>query len=115
MAASAASSVEGTTSTDVQLRALVARGFRFIDPRDENGDIIAVVGVRSHHDIVDVVRLNSEDDAVAVRMPADEDVRAPRRVFWQETGPAHLVLSAMLALSDDQVSGRLIVSRRASA
>lgn len=103
MATSAASSPGEATSTDVQLRALVARGFRFIDPRDDNGDILAVVGVRAHRDVLDVVRLNSEDDAVAARMPSDEDVLAPRRVFWQETGSAYHVLAAMLALPDDQI------------
>lgn len=108
MATSAASSPDGSTSTDVQLRALVARGFRFIDPRDDNGEILAVVGVRAHRNVLDVVRLNSEDDAVATRMPADEDVLAPRRVFWQETGSAHQVLGAMLALPDDRISGLLL-------
>lgn len=115
MATSAASSGERTTCTDVQLRTLVMRGFRFIDPRDENGDIVAVVGVRAHHDVVDVVRLNSEDDAVAMRMPADQDVMSPRRMYWQECGPAHLVLGAMLELPDELVSDSVIVTGRVSA
>lgn len=115
MPASAVSSAEGTTSTDAQLRVLVARGFRFIDPRDENGDIVAVVGVRAHHEVIDVVRLNAEDDAVAARLPADQDVLAPRRVLWQEAGPAHRVLGAMIALPDDRAVDQLIVPSRASA
>lgn len=118
MAASAESSVEGATSTDVQLRTLVVRGFRFMDPRDENGDVLAVVGVRAHHDVLDVVRLDSEDDAVAMRLPAEEDVMAPRQVLWQEYGSAHQVLGAMLELPDDhdgEASGLLIANSRASA
>jgi hypothetical protein len=115
MAASAASSAHAASSTDAQLRALVARGFRFIDPRDENGDVVAVVGVRAHHDVVDVVQLYSEDEVVAARMPPDQDVLAPRQVFWREVGPAHEVLGAMLSLPDDRTPGMLLVPTRVSA
>lgn len=105
----AASPVHTATSTDAQLRALVARGFRFMDPRDENGEVVAVVGVRAHHDVVDVVQLHSEDEVVAARMPTNQDVLAPRHVFWREVGPAQEVLSAMLALPDDRTPGSLLV------
>jgi molybdopterin-guanine dinucleotide biosynthesis protein len=71
--------------------------------------------VRAHHDVVDVVQLHGEDDVVASRMPTDQDVLAPRRVFWQETGPAHTVLGAMLALPDDHTTSMLLVPVRASA
>lgn len=115
MATSAASPLRAATSTDAQLRALVARGFRFIDPRDENGDVVAVVGVRAHHNVVDVVQLHGEDEVVAARMPADQDILAPSRVFWREVGPAHAVLAAMLALPDDRTSGLVLIHNRASA
>jgi hypothetical protein len=105
----AASPVHTATSTDAQLRALVARGFRFIDPRDENGDVVAVVGVRAHHDVVDVVQLHGEDEVVAARMPTNQDVLAPRQVFWREVGPAQEVLGAMLALPDDRTPGLLLL------
>ncbi|MCT2588081.1 hypothetical protein [Actinophytocola gossypii] len=110
--AASATSRPGATSTDDQLRALVARGFRFVDPRDEHGDVVAVVGVRAHHDVVDVVQLNDEDDVVASRMPADQDVMAPRRVFWQETGPAHEVLAKLLDLPDDRLGGIVLAHGR---
>jgi hypothetical protein len=110
----AMSSDFSATSTDAMLRALVARGFRFMDPRDENGDVVAVVGVRAHHDVVDVVQLHGEDDVVAARMPTDQDVLAPRQVYWREVGPAHDVLRAMLALPDQRIPG-LLVPTRASA
>lgn len=115
MAASAGFVAQAATSTDAQLRALVVRGFRFIDPRDENGDVVAVVGVRAHHNVVDVVQLHGEDDVVAARMPTDQDVLAPRHVYWREVGPAHDVLSAMLALPDDHLPGMLLVPTRVSA
>jgi hypothetical protein len=103
------------TSTDALLRALVARGFRFVDPRDENGDVVAVVGVRAHHDVVDVVQLHGEDEASAARMPTGEDVLTPRQVYWREAGPAHDVLGAMLALPDLRATGSLLVPTRVSA
>jgi hypothetical protein len=115
MISSAVSPVCTATSTDAQLRALVARGFRFVDPRDENGDVVAVVGVRAHHDVVDVVQLHGEDDVIAARMPTDQDVLAPRQVYWREVGPAQQVLGAMLALPDDRTPGMLLVPTRVSA
>lgn len=115
MAASAASRTNTAASTDAQLRALVARGFRFIDPRDDNGDVVAVVGVRAHRDVVDVVQLFGEDEVVAARMPTNQDVLAPRQVYWREIGPAHEVLGAMLALPDDRTPGMLLVPTRVSA
>jgi hypothetical protein len=102
-------------SVDVQLRALVARGFRFVDPRDEHGEVLAVVGVRAHDDVVDVIELLGEDDAVATRMPCDQDILAPRRVYWREQGPASVVLAKLLFLPDDQTPGLLYVPARASA
>jgi hypothetical protein len=102
-------------SVDGQLRALVDRGFRFVDPRDEHGDVLAVVGVRAHDDVVDVVELRGEDDAVASRMPPDQDFLAPRRVYWREQGPASVVLARLLFLPDDHVPGTLHLPDRATA
>jgi hypothetical protein len=92
-------------SVDVQLRALVDRGFRFVDPRDEHGDVLAVVGVRAHDDVVDVIELHGEDDAIATRMPHDQDVLAPRRIYWREQGPASVVLARLLFLPDVCIPG----------
>jgi hypothetical protein len=94
-------------STDDQLRALVARGFQFFDPRDDDGEVVAVVGVRAHDNVIDVVRLHGEDEAIASRLPLDADILAPRTVFWQRTGPARDVLSTLLALPDDRIPGPL--------
>jgi len=92
-------------SVDVQLRALVDRGFRFIDPRDEHGDVLAVVGVRAHDDVVDVIELHGEDDAIATRMPPDQDALDPRLVYWREQGPASVVLAKLLFLPDTHIPG----------
>jgi hypothetical protein len=100
-------SADPAPGIDGLLRALVARGFRFIDPRDEHGEVVAVVGIRAHHSVVDVVELHGEDEALACRMPADEDVLAPRRVFWREAGPADEVLAMMLATPDEHVLDRV--------
>lgn len=88
---------------EAQLWALRGRGFRFLDPRDDQGEVVALVGVRAHHDVLDVVRLHSESDVVAARMPGDSDVLAPARVLWERAGAAREVLDAMLALPDDWV------------
>ncbi len=85
-----------------QLRLLVERGFRFVHPTDASGELAAVVGVRIHHDVIDVVKLRSETDVSAMRMPADEpDVMAPRRVLWQSSGAVTRVLDEVLSLPDN--------------
>jgi hypothetical protein len=100
-------------SVDAQLRALVRRGFQFVDPRDEHGDVMAVVGVRAHHNVIDVIELHSEDDTVATRMPPDQDVLAPQRVYWREQGPASVVMAKLLFLADEYVPGRLYIPNSA--
>lgn len=90
-----------TTVAD-QLRNLVARGFKFIHPRTGEGQLVAVVGVRAHHQVVDVVEVRTETDVVATRMPADEEnVLAPTDVLWQTAGQASTVLAELLILPDD--------------
>ena len=88
------------------LRALVLRGFEFLHPRDANGDLTAVVGVRAHHDVIDVVRLHAEDDAIASRLPADTlDVLNPEEVLWQRSGWATTVLRQLTDLADERTPG----------
>src|SRR2546423_13854124 len=87
-------------TTEDQLRALRARGFRFVDPRNERGEVVAVVGVRAHDNVIDVVRLHGEDDVVASRMPEDADVLAPATVLWKRSGSVGEVLDELLALPD---------------
>jgi hypothetical protein len=101
-----------SASPEVQIQRLRERGFQFIDPRDERGDVVAVVGVRAHDNVIDVVRLHGEDDVVASRMPSDDDILAPRRVFWQRAGSACEVLAGLLALPDDRTPGSVPVAAR---
>ena len=64
-----------------------------------------MVGVRAHDDVIDVVRLHTEDDAVATRMPADEEnVLQPSRFSWHRTGPACTVLEELLGLPDERIA-----------
>jgi hypothetical protein len=96
-----------------QLRELVARGFQFVHPCDSDGEVLAVVGIRAHDNVIDVVRLMSEDEVVAARMPGDEqDVLQPSRVTWQSTGEVHSVLTELLELPDDRTPGSLALSGR---
>lgn len=84
-----------------RLRRLIACDFRFAHPRDIEGSLVAIVGVRAHNGVIDIVQLFSESDADAVRVPGDEpDILLPRTVLWRATGPAHTVLDRVLALPD---------------
>lgn len=75
-------------------------------PRDDNGQVVAVVGVRAHEGIVDVILLQSESDAKAMRLPGDEtNVMAPATVLWETAGPAPEVLTKLLALPAGVESG----------
>ncbi|GAA1348562.1 hypothetical protein [Saccharothrix algeriensis] len=98
------SSTDQTFRTTFQLRQLIERGFQFLHPRDARGELAAVVGVRAHDAVIDVVRLHTEDDVVAVRMPADEmNVLAPSRFSWRRHGSATSVLDELLELPDDRL------------
>lgn len=84
-----------------RLRRLIDYGFRFAHPRDPQGSLVAIVGARPHHGVIDIVQLFGESDADAVRIPGDEpDILRPRVVLWRTTGPAHVVLDRTLALPD---------------
>lgn len=98
------------SSTEDRILELRARGFYFIDPRDEGGEVVAVVGVRAHHNVIDVVRLHGENEAIASRVPFDEDIMSPTRVFWRHDGSANEVLDKMLALPDDRTPGSLALT-----
>lgn len=103
------SSTDPVDCVDGQLRDLLAHGYEFFHPTGQDGGIVAVVGVRAHHNVIDVVCLRGEGDAKAARMPADEDdFLAPTRTLWQRTGAAVMVLAALLALPDEQTFGSVL-------
>ncbi|GAB2978848.1 hypothetical protein LWP59_39565 [Amycolatopsis acidiphila] len=92
---------------EARLKDLVDRGYRFIHPSDDDGHVVAVVGIRAHGSVIDVIRLNAEDDAVASRVPGDEpDILSPRKMLWRRRGTAHEVLADLLALADDYGADR---------
>ncbi|MFO7192192.1 MULTISPECIES: hypothetical protein [Thermocrispum] len=85
-----------------RLTALIDLGFQFLHPTDAQGQVQAVVGIRVHDGVVDVVQLHAEDDVTATRMPVDEpDIMAPSTVLWREHGNVTTVLDAVLALPDE--------------
>lgn len=95
-------SYQAELAADTALKHLIAAGYRFVHPRDDDGDIVAVVGVRAHDTVVDVVRIDGEDDVTAIRMPGDEeDVLEPTKSLWQRTGPVGEVVADMLSLTDE--------------
>lgn len=103
---STAHSASALGRSEPLLRALIARGFQFLHPRTSDGGVAAVVGVRAHHNVVDVVRLQSECTARAVRLPSDEkDVLAPApdRILWETTGTTHDTLTDLLALPEQHM------------
>lgn len=87
---------------EAPLHQLIGAGYRFVHPRDAAGDVVAVVGVRAHGNVVDVVRIDDVDDVTATRVPGDEqDVLDPADALWQETGRVDEVVSSLLTLADD--------------
>ncbi|WP_410608518.1 hypothetical protein [Amycolatopsis sp. lyj-109] len=98
---SSAEAVAPVFDIETGLQELVARGYQFVHPADERGEVLAVVGVRVHDDVVDVVRLNAEDDVVATRMPgSEENIFEPERWLWRRRGEGAQVLTEILALPD---------------
>lgn len=99
------SSRDVIASTTVRLNALILRGFQFLYPRNPRGELAAVVGVRAHGNVIDIVRLHDENNAIATRMSADEiNVLVPTRYSWQRTGPACRVIEELLELPDDRIA-----------
>jgi hypothetical protein len=98
---SSAEAIAAVFDIETGLQELVARGYQFVHPADERGEVLAVVGVRVHDDVVDVVRLNAEDDVVATRMPGtEENIFEPERWLWRRRGEGAQVLTEMLSLPD---------------
>ncbi|WP_028849735.1 hypothetical protein [Thermocrispum municipale] len=81
---------------------LIDRGFQFLHPTNAEGQVQAVVGVRVHSQVIDLVQIHAEDDVTATRMPVGEqDIMEPRTVLWQTHGEVTGVLDAMLALPEE--------------
>lgn len=83
------------------LDTLVARGFEFTYPHDRQGALLAALGIRVHHGVIDIVQLYGEQDSQAARVPDEEaDVLFPRTVLWRTTGTDEEIVDAAVALAD---------------
>ncbi|SDP20611.1 hypothetical protein SAMN04487905_102389 [Actinopolyspora xinjiangensis] len=104
------SSTDTECDSDTRLRELMARGFQFMQSTDSRGELLALVGVRGHDNVIDVVRLESEDHVTATRMPSwEENVFAPNTTWWHSSGPVCEVLDELLELPDDHTPGSLLL------
>lgn len=90
--------------TGDRLVGLIERGFQFMHPTGSDGRLQAVVGVRVHGNVIDLVQLHAENDVTATRMPVGEDIMAPKTVLWQVHGSVADVLDEVLSLPDDAVN-----------
>lgn len=93
--------VDEAAAVEDALGRLIERGYQFVHPRDNDGELVTIVGVRVHGAVVDVVRLDAEDDVTALRAPADEvNILEPATVLWRRDGDMRDVVDALLELSD---------------
>lgn len=93
-------------ATEQRLRELIALGYKFVHPTGPDGALRAVVGVRVHDTVIDVVRLHAENDVIATRIPAGEvDILAPRKVLWEASGHVRTVLDELLSLPEENADG----------
>jgi hypothetical protein len=51
-----------------RLQALRALNFRFAANRDTTGMVVALIGVRVHHGVIDIIAIYGEHDADATRI-----------------------------------------------
>jgi hypothetical protein len=86
-----------------RLLALRALDFRFATNHDSAGMIVALVGIRAHHEVIDIIRLYGATDADAIRVPIDEpDVLFPRKTIWRTAGSADDVIDTVLDLANQE-------------
>ncbi|SDR18538.1 hypothetical protein [Actinopolyspora saharensis] len=105
------SSADAETEYETRLLQLIARGFQFVQSTDSDGELESIVGFRGHDNVIDVVRLESEDQVSATRMPSsEENIYAPSTVLWRSSGTVYQVIDQLLELPDDHTPGALLVT-----
>lgn len=104
-----AEQAQGADGISARLKTMRALKFEFATDHDDDGGIVALVGVRLHHGVVDIFELYGEDEANATRLPDTElNLMLARTVLWHTRGSAYEVIDSLLALPDPdpgQVSG----------
>lgn len=85
----------------VRLQTMRALQFEFATDQAPDGSIEALVGVRVHDGVIDIVELYGEDEATATRLPDTEpNIMFATTVLWHTRGTAYEVIDALLALPD---------------
>lgn len=105
------SSADTETEYETRLLQLISLGFQFVQSTDSEGEIQSIVGFRGHDNVIDVIRLESEDQVFATRMPAsEENIYAPSTTLWRSGGTVYEVIDQLLGLPDDHTPGSLLVA-----
>lgn len=103
--------------TDISsgLTAMRANHFEFAADHDEEGAVVALMGVRVHHGVIDIFELHGEDDATATRFPdrnlhlngrdllSERNIMLARTTLWHTHGSASSVIDDLLNLSNPDI------------
>ncbi|RRO17580.1 hypothetical protein EIL87_09840 [Saccharopolyspora rhizosphaerae] len=92
----------GEPDPSMWLRKLVLRGFQLMPPvRDGAGELEALIYVRPHGDVIDIVEVLAEDTVRAARVPRRGEIRTDTHAaYWRITGGVIDVVDQVLALPE---------------
>ncbi|WP_093415951.1 hypothetical protein [Saccharopolyspora flava] len=87
------------------LRQLVLRGFQLMPPvRDGSGELEALIYVRPHGDVIDIVEVLAEDHVRAARVPRRGEIRTDdSAAYWRVAGGVIEVVDQVLALPESLI------------
>lgn len=68
----------GSVGMNRHLRVMRALGYRFGTSSDDTGLVVALVGARVHHGVIDIVQFYGEHDADATRISCTERASCSR-------------------------------------
>ncbi|TDC88997.1 hypothetical protein E1161_22525 [Saccharopolyspora aridisoli] len=90
----------GEPDPSMWLRQLVLRGFQLMPPvRDGTGELEALIYVRPHGDVIDIVEVLAEDHVRAARVPRRGEIRTDdNEACWRTTGTVVDVVDQVLSL-----------------
>lgn len=92
----------GQPDPSMWLRQLVLRGFQLMPPvRDGTGELEALIYVRPHGDVIDIVEVLAEDNVRAARVPRRGEIRTDdNAAYWRTSGAVIDVVDQVLALPE---------------